>query len=78
MKELHAQFSDLVQKLSDLSLAYLHVVEPRISGGTTVKAAEEDNTFLFDAFGDTGAMVLAVGSRRSPQRKRSKPIPVTG
>lgn len=61
MKELHAQFSDLVQKLSDLSLAYLHVVEPRISGGTTVEAAEEDNTFLFDAFGDTGAMILVGG-----------------
>lgn len=58
---LRAQFSHFVQQLALLKLAYLHVVEPRISGALTIEAASEDDTFLFDAFQDSGAVILAGG-----------------
>ncbi|PLB50101.1 NADPH dehydrogenase [Aspergillus steynii IBT 23096] len=61
MDGLHTQFTHLVEGLGRLNLAYLHVVEPRISGGMTVEAADEDNSFLLNAFGDKGAIILAGG-----------------
>ena len=59
MKSLHEQFSHFVQGLSELNLAFLDIVEPRISGGTTIEAADEDNAFLLDAFGNSGFIILA-------------------
>ncbi|KAE8345043.1 hypothetical protein BDV24DRAFT_171010 [Aspergillus arachidicola] len=60
MDDLQPQFSHLAQHLDQLRLAYLHIVEPRISGSLTVEAASEDNTFLFDAF-KRGVLILAGG-----------------
>ncbi|OJJ79124.1 uncharacterized protein ASPGLDRAFT_40245 [Aspergillus glaucus CBS 516.65] len=54
MEDLHPQFTHLTRGLRRLNLAYLHVVDPQTSGSTTVEVAGEDNTFLFDAFGNTG------------------------
>jgi len=59
MHDTESQFSHLAKNLDQLSLAYLHVVEPRISGSMTIDSAEEDNHFLFDAF--RGVIILAGG-----------------
>ncbi|KAI2840411.1 hypothetical protein CBS147343_10347 [Aspergillus niger] len=63
MSDPQPQFTHLVRGLAQLNLAYLHVVRPRISGSTSVEdvSGEEDESFLFDAFGDKGAIILAGG-----------------
>lgn len=63
MEDPEPQFTHLAQHLDKLGLAYLHVVEPRISGGMTVDAAAEDHGFLFEAF-RSGAIILAGGFTR--------------
>ncbi|CAI7670751.1 unnamed protein product [Penicillium viridicatum] len=48
--------------LGKLKLAYLHFVGSRISGGQTVDdPVEQDDQFIFDAFGDSGAIIPAGG-----------------
>ncbi|KAL4876847.1 hypothetical protein BJY04DRAFT_138850 [Aspergillus karnatakaensis] len=61
MENLQPQFTHLVKNLSSLNLAYLHIVEPRISGSTTVEAAHEDHDFLLNAYGKDGVVILAGG-----------------
>lgn len=58
---LQKQFTHLVSHLGALKLAYVHVVEPRISGSMTIEAAVEDGSFLFEALGTESAMILAGG-----------------
>ncbi|KAJ5921058.1 hypothetical protein N7466_009384 [Penicillium verhagenii] len=80
MEGFRDQFADLVTRLSRLNLAYLHIVEPRISGGQTVEdtsandeTTNKDDTFLFDAFGNSGAYILAGGfSPESAQKRLEK------
>lgn len=56
------QFSDITRKLAELKIAYLHVVESRISGSQTIDDAKEHEVdFLVDAFNDTGVIILAGG-----------------
>lgn len=55
------QFSCLVQNLKALGLAYLHVVESRISGSETIEAVAEQVDFIADIWGTAGALVLAGG-----------------
>ncbi|KAL2850392.1 hypothetical protein BJX68DRAFT_90801 [Aspergillus pseudodeflectus] len=55
MEDLQSQFTHLVQNLGSLNLAYLHIVDPRISGSTTVEADHEDHDFLLDAYGNKGS-----------------------
>lgn len=62
MENFQQQFSNLIQGLGKLKLAYLHVVEPRISGGQTVEdSVQQDDQFLFNSFGNSGAIILAGG-----------------
>lgn len=63
MSDPRPQFTHLVRGLAQLNLAYLHVVMPRISGSTTVEheSEEESESFLFEEFGDRGAIILAGG-----------------
>ena len=61
MDDPQPQFSRLAQNLKELHLAYLHVVESRIAGSRTIEAREEQADFLFDIWGDTGAVILAGG-----------------
>lgn len=62
MVNFQEQFTDLIRGLGELKLAYLHFVEPRISGGQTVDdSVVQDDQFLFDAFGTSGAIILAGG-----------------
>lgn len=82
MADLQPQFAHLVRGLAELSLAYLHVVEPRISGSTTVETAvDEDKSFLFEAWGDAGAVILAGGfteetATRAIQAHPSHPVAI--
>lgn len=61
MQDLQPQFTHLVENLRLMDLAYLHVVEPRISGAVTVEAEEEDRNFLLEAYGSDGVVILAGG-----------------
>ncbi|KAJ5378268.1 NADPH dehydrogenase [Penicillium cataractarum] len=58
---LQAQFSHFLRQLAPLKLAYLHVVEPRISGAATIETASENVSFLFDALQDSTVVILAGG-----------------
>ncbi|KAL3457227.1 hypothetical protein BJX64DRAFT_20610 [Aspergillus heterothallicus] len=61
MQDLQAQFTYFVGQLRPLGLAYLHVVEPRISGSATVEGDQEDHEFLLKAYGSDRAIILAGG-----------------
>lgn len=54
------QFSHLIQNLANLNLAYLHIVESRISGSKTIEARAEQADFAMDLWGH-GAVILAGG-----------------
>lgn len=53
-------FSYLVTELKAFKLAYLHLVESRISGDSTVEATEKVN-FLIDIWGKTSPIFIAGG-----------------
>ncbi|EEH20765.1 hypothetical protein PABG_02996 [Paracoccidioides brasiliensis Pb03] len=65
MADPRPQFTHLVQNLAKIGLAYLHVVESRVSGSYTVEEPPESIEFLVDAFDGAGAVILAGGF--SPQ-----------
>lgn len=54
------QFKYLVEHLRDLGIAYLHIVESRISGAGDIEGTEQVD-FLVDIWGNTGAVILAGG-----------------
>src|SRR2546423_9871527 len=62
MEDLVPQFSYLVKGLKELKLAYLHVVESRISGNADVVAKEKVD-FLVDIWGKTSPVFIAGGFR---------------
>ncbi|KAH8674553.1 hypothetical protein BGZ60DRAFT_404271 [Tricladium varicosporioides] len=62
MKDPVPQFTYLTQELRKLKLAYLHVVESRISGGVdTSHSTEASLDFIFDTWGNTSPILLAGG-----------------
>lgn len=67
MKDPVPQFTYFVEELKKLRLAYLHVVESRISGSTDVgggdasRPTEEKLDFLIDIWGKTSPILLAGG-----------------
>ncbi|KAJ5668454.1 NADPH dehydrogenase [Penicillium maclennaniae] len=75
MKGLNQQFTHFVQGLSKLNLTYLHVVEPRISGSLTIEAEDEDDSFVFDASGNSGTIILARGFTAHSAEKKIKSRP---
>ncbi|KAJ5396551.1 hypothetical protein N7509_004664 [Penicillium cosmopolitanum] len=76
MKNFSQQFSHLISGLSQLQLAYLHAVQPRISGGRDIEdSIEADDSFLFEAFGTTGTIILAGGFTAESAEKRIKKQP---
>ncbi|GCB25555.1 chanoclavine-I aldehyde reductase [Aspergillus awamori] len=54
------QFAYLAKKLADFKLAYLHLVESRISGDADVESAEELG-FLVHAYGNASPVIVAGG-----------------
>ncbi|KAH6704240.1 hypothetical protein BKA61DRAFT_581473 [Leptodontidium sp. MPI-SDFR-AT-0119] len=56
------QFTYLAKELSKLNLAYLHAVESRIAGSQDVDSdSPEKVDFLIDAWGSSGAVIVAGG-----------------
>lgn len=55
------QFSYLAQQLRDLGLAYIHIVQARISGGETVEVAAESVDFLLDIWKDASGVAILAG-----------------
>jgi NADPH2 dehydrogenase len=54
------QFTFLVNHLKALKLAYIHIVESRISGAGDIEGTEKVD-FLIDVWGESGAVILAGG-----------------
>ncbi|PGH30964.1 NADPH2 dehydrogenase [[Emmonsia] crescens] len=61
MTDPRPQFTHLAQNLAKIRLAYLHVVESRINGSQSFEGTHESTDFLVDAFGNSGAVILAGG-----------------
>ncbi|EON66457.1 hypothetical protein W97_05555 [Coniosporium apollinis CBS 100218] len=61
MDDPRPQFSYHAQQLSALNIAYLHVVESRISGSNTIECRAEQIDFLVDIFGTSGTVIVAGG-----------------
>jgi NADPH2 dehydrogenase len=55
------QFAYHIKKLAELHLAYIHIVESRVSGSEDVDAVAEQIDPFLDAWGDAGAVILAGG-----------------
>ena len=54
------QFTYLAEHLRDLKVAYLHIVESRISGAGDIEGMDQVD-FLVEAWGDFGTIILAGG-----------------
>jgi NADPH2 dehydrogenase len=62
MKDPALQFSHLISQLRTLNLAYLHLIEPRISGNTDRLSEKiESLDFALEAWQQSGPIVLAGG-----------------
>ncbi|KAL2822716.1 hypothetical protein BDW59DRAFT_149362 [Aspergillus cavernicola] len=60
--ELREQFGYLAKKTAEFKLAYVHLVEARISGNAEVDVEEGKNLkFFFDAYGHAGPVMVAGG-----------------
>ena len=68
MKEPIPQFSYLLEKLKDLNLSYVHLVESRISGNADVEATEKVDPLL-DLWGKTSPILLAGGFRPASAKR---------
>jgi 2,4-dienoyl-CoA reductase-like NADH-dependent reductase (Old Yellow Enzyme family) len=53
-----SQFTHLISEAKKLNLAYLHIVEPRISGNADVEASDS-NDFAVKAWGKTSPLLIA-------------------
>lgn len=62
------QFSHVVKELKKLNLAYLHLVESRISGNADVEATERVN-FLVDIWANQSPVLVAGGFKPDSARK---------
>ena len=62
------QFSHLIKGLKDLKLAYLHLVESRISGNADVEATEKVD-FALEIWGKTSPVLLAGGFKPDSAHK---------
>ena len=61
------QFSHLVTNLKDLHLAYLHMVESRVSGNADIESREKVD-FAVKIWGNTGPVLLAGGFKPESAR----------
>ncbi|KAI9898799.1 hypothetical protein N3K66_007159 [Trichothecium roseum] len=62
MADPKPQFTYVVDRLKDLGLAYLHLVEPSISGNIETDTSEAENLdFALDAWDRRGPVILAGG-----------------
>lgn len=74
MADPRPQFSDLVTKLKALDLAYLHVVEARVSG-VEDGAGSESIDFIANIWKKTGPLLRAGGFNRESALKAVEEFP---
>ncbi|KAH9214508.1 NADPH dehydrogenase [Leptodontidium sp. 2 PMI_412] len=67
MKDPKPQFTYFAQELKKLKLAYIHIVESRISGNTEVESTENVN-FLVDLWDNQSPVLLAGGFTQESAR----------
>lgn len=72
MKDPLPQFLDLADKLKPLGLAYLHVVEPRVSGSQTIEASSDQTDLLVNVWTTHGTVILAGGFTPKSAQDRSR------
>jgi NADPH2 dehydrogenase len=71
MKDAIPQFTDLIARLRPLELAYLHLVEPRVSGNTDrEESAHESLDFALHAWGGIAPVILAGGYKPNSAKER--------
>jgi 2,4-dienoyl-CoA reductase-like NADH-dependent reductase (Old Yellow Enzyme family) len=68
MKDPIPQFTDVVNKLKPLKLAYLHLVESRVSGNADVEGSEKVD-FAIEAWNNTSPVLLAGGFKPDSAKK---------
>ena len=68
--ELIPQFSHLISGLRDLKLAYLHLVESRVSGNADVQTTEQVDP-LMEVWGNESGPVLLAGGFRPASARRA-------
>lgn len=67
--EIYPQFTHVISGLRDLNLAYLHIVESRVSGNADVEPTEKVDP-LMEVWGkDRGPVLLAGGFRPASARR---------
>lgn len=82
MTDPKPQFTYLAEKLRDLGIAYIHVVESRISGSETIEARSEQVDFLLDVWKEgSGAAIVAGGftpdsAMQSAEKYKDVPVAV--
>ena len=69
------QFSHLIHGLKELKLAYIHLVEPRVSGYMPVEVTTESINFALDIWGKTSPVFLAGGFDRDSAIRVSEEHP---
>ena len=71
MADPRPQFEDLVKRLKELKLSYLHVIESRVQGPMDVVAASSETVdFLADIWGTTSPVIFAGGYDAFTSRQR--------
>ncbi|KAK5740831.1 Chanoclavine-I aldehyde reductase fgaOx3 [Elasticomyces elasticus] len=68
MEEPIPQFSYLVEELKKLKLAYIHLVESRVSGNADVESTEKVDPFI-DIWGSTSPILLSGGFKPESARR---------
>lgn len=68
MADPYPQFSHLVRELKQFNLAYLHLVESRVSGNADVEATEKINPFV-DIWDNQSPVLVAGGFKPESARK---------
>ena len=68
MEDPIPQFSHLVTELKELKLAYIHLVESRISGNADVETTEKIDPFI-DIWGTTSPVLIAGGFKPDSARR---------
>ena len=68
MKDPIPQFSHLIKGLKELKLAYVHLVESRVSGNADVEATELCDPFI-DIWAGTSPIFLAGGFKEDSARR---------
>ncbi|KAK5687485.1 hypothetical protein LTS10_001623 [Elasticomyces elasticus] len=68
MEEPIPQFSYLVEELKKLKLAYIHLVESRVSGNADIESTEKVDPFI-DIWGSTSPILLSGGFKPESARR---------